>query len=211
MLFCLGSPQRDFPPGEPRRVDHRWSKLSWPRALSWLNALLRRAAQRGKSTNAGRANVIDDVGAVLVAKVVQGRHHRIRSSLPKPAKASLAHVVTELLEPSEVVERRRARGDTFEDARRLNRPGSARHALATRLADTKIHVESRHVDHAGGIVHHDQPAGSHDRADGGQRLVIERHVQELRWNTTPGRTTGLNRFEGVSIRNSAANVEEDLA
>ncbi len=84
-------------------------------------------------------------------------------------------------------------------------------ALAARLLAAEVHEVLGDVDHAGGVVHDDHAARAHERAHGGERLVVDRHVEELGGDAAARRAAGLDRLERPAVDDPAADVEDDLA
>ena len=93
----------------------------------------------------------------------------------------------------------------------LHGADAAGHAFAAALVHAEFHEELGDVDHAGTLVHDDQAAGAHDRAQGPQAFVVDRRVQMGGRDAAAGGTAGLRGLEGKAVRNAAADVEDDLA
>ena len=71
--------------------------------------------------------------------------------------------------------------------------------------------EAGHVDHAAVLVHDDQAAGAHDRAQFGERLVVQRHVEVLLGDAAAGGAADLRRLELLAAGNAAADVVDQVA
>jgi hypothetical protein len=70
--------------------------------------------------------------------------------------------------------------DPVEEGVHLHRAGPARDALAAALVAAELHVEAGDLGHADGLVHDDEPARAHHRAERPQVLVVDRGVEEAR-------------------------------
>ncbi len=75
----------------------------------------------------------------------------------------------------------------------------------------ELHEELGDVDHAGGLVHHHQAAGAHDRAEVLERLVIGGDVQVRLGDAAAGGAADLHGLVRLAVGNAAADVEDDLA
>ncbi len=63
-----------------------------------------------------------------------------------------------------------------------------------------------------GLVHHDQAARAHDRADRDQRLVVDRQCRAaLGRDAAARRAAGLHRLELAAAGDAAADLDDDLA
>ncbi len=119
------------------------------------------------------------------------RPHRLVSWMTS-ARLLEVHHALEPLERLELPARcRRLRRDALEDLQHPPRALAARDALAAALALDEVHEELRHVHHAGVVVHHDQAARAHHRADRLQRLVVDVDVEVL--------TSGMQPPDGPPI------------
>ena len=61
------------------------------------------------------------------------------------------------------------------------------------------------------LVHDDHAARTHDRADLGERLVVDGHVEVIGRDAPSRRSAGLHRLERATVDDAAADVEHDLA
>ena len=66
-----------------------------------------------------------------------------------------------------------------------------------------------HIDHAVVFVHHDHAARAHDRAERGERLVVDRRIEQLRRDAAARGATGLNGLH-LACRGAAADVVNDV-
>ena len=160
---------------------------------------------------AGGALLVLDVGHVFVHEVLQGRLDGVGRRLAEAAERSLAHRVGDRLELLDVVFDTATVGDLVEIVQKLASADAAGRALAAALIDREVEIELGDVDHAVGLVHDDQAAGTHDRADLGEVLVVDRSIEELGRNDAARRTARLGRLELVAATDAAADVEDDLA
>ena len=92
------------------------------------------------------------------------------------------------LRPSPVAE-------AMEDFEHPLRADAAEGALATGLVLRELQEEARHVHHARGIVHHDQAAGTHHRAELRQLLVVNARIEQRRGNAAAGWAADLHGLE----------------
>ena len=160
---------------------------------------------------AGGALLVLDVGHVFVHEVSQGRLDGVGSRLTEAAERSLAHRVGDRLELLDVVFDTATVGDLVEVVQKLASADAAGRALAAALIDREVEIELGDVDHAVGLVHDDQAAGTHDRADLGEILVVDRSVEELGRNDAARRTARLSSLELVAAADAAADIEDDFA
>ena len=160
---------------------------------------------------AGGALLILDVGHVFVHEVSQGRLDGVGRRLTETAERSLAHRVRDCLELLDVVFDTATVGNLIEVVEKLTTADTAGRALTAALIDREVEVELGDIDHAVGLVHNDQAAGTHNRADLGEVLVVDRGVEELGRNDTARRTARLSGLELVTAADAAADIEDDFA
>ena len=160
---------------------------------------------------AGGALLILDVGHVFVHEVSQGRLNGVGRRLTETAERSLAHRVGDRLELLDVVFNTATVGNLIEVVEKLTTADTAGRALTAALIDREVEVELGDIDHAVGLVHNDQAAGTHDRADLGEVLVVDRSVEELGRNNTARRTARLSSLKLVAAADAAADIEDDFA
>ena len=130
---------------------------------------------------------------------------------PRPHRLVSVTISARLSQSSQVVAVRFAVADPFEQGVELHRADPARDALAARLVAAEAHEVLGDVDHARGVVHDDHAARAHDRADLGERLVIDGHVEVIRRDAPARWATGLHRLERATVDDATADVEHDLA
>ena len=159
---------------------------------------------------AGGALLILDVGHVFVHEVSQGRLNGVGRRLTETAERSLAHRVGDRLELLDVVFDTATVGNLIEVVEKLTTADTAGRALTAALIDREVEVELGDIDHAVGLVHNDQAAGTHDRADLGEVLVVDRSVEELGRNDTARRAARLSGLELVTAADTAADIEDDF-
>ena len=160
---------------------------------------------------AGGALLVLDVGHVFVHEVLQGRLDGVGRRLAEAAERSLAHRVGDRLELLDVVFDTATVGNLIKIVEKLTTADTAGRALAAALIDREVEVELGDIDHAVGLVHNDQAAGTHDRADLGEVLVVDRSVEELGRNDTARRTARLSGLELVTAADTAADIKDDFA
>ena len=137
--------------------------------------------------DAGGTDLVDDVGHVLVPEVAQRAEDRVGRTLAEAAERGLLDDAGQPLERGQVVRRRDAARDQVEEHPHLGRADAAGGALAARLVAAEVLEVPGDVHHARGVVHDDQAAGAHERADLDERLVADRHVEVLGRDAAAGR------------------------
>ena len=160
---------------------------------------------------AGAALLVADVLEVLVHEVLERRAHGVGGGLAEAAERRLVHRVADLPHVGDVLLRAVAGADLLQVVEELAPADAARRALAAALVHREVEVELRDVHHAVRLVHDDEAARAHDRADLRERLVVDRRVEELRRDDAAGGPAGLRRLELVAAADAAADVEDDLA
>ena len=93
----------------------------------------------------------------------------------------------------------------------LDRADAAGDALAARLVmqnSMKNRATSTMLEVSSMTI---MPAGAHDRAEPGERLVIDRDVEDSLGDAAAGRPAGLDGLERAAVGDAAADLEDDLA
>ena len=171
------------------------------------------AAGRGVEVRAhARVAVVRaDMRLILVAEVSDGREYGVRGRLTETAHGGLLERFGELLEHFDVALLALALGDALQNLQHALRADAAGEALAAALVDDEVHEVARGVDHAGVLVHDDEAAGAHDRAERLQGFVVDVGVEVLLCETAAGRAAGLYGLEALAVRDAAADLEDDVA
>ena len=91
----------------------------------------------------------------------------------------------------------------------LHGAGAAGHALAAGFIPAEGHEEGGDAHHVGVVVHHHHAAGTHDRAQLLQALVIHRRVEQGGRHAAAGGTAGLHGLDGGSIRAALPHLGHD--
>jgi hypothetical protein len=104
-----------------------------------------------------------------------------------------------------------ALADAVENLQHPLRADAAGDALAARFLLDKFQEEPRHVDHAAILVHHDQAAGAHDRAEFGERFIVQGDVQMLLGDAAAGGAADLRCLELLGRRGPAADIVDQIA
>ena len=115
------------------------------------------------------ANVLD----VFVAEMADGREHGVGGRLPQAAQRRVLDHFAQLDQPLDVGFFALAFADAVEDFQHPLGAHAAGDALAARFFLDELQEEAGHVDHAAVLVHDDQAAGAHDRAEFGERFVVQ--------------------------------------
>ncbi len=93
---------------------------------------------------------------------------------------------------------------------KLDGPGPAGDALATRLVHAKFHEEAGDVNHVCLLIHHDHSTRAHDRTDGDERLVVDRCVEVLGRNAAAGWASRLHGLDFAALRSTSAHDLDDV-
>ena len=155
--------------------------------------------------------LVADVLDVFVAEVADGREHRVGRGLAQAAERRVLDHLAQVDEPLDVGLLAAAFADPVQDLEHPLRAYAARHALAARFFLHKFQEETGDVDHAAILVHHDQAAGAHDRAEFRERLVVQGHVQVVLGNAAAGGPAHLRGLELLARRGAAAHVVDQIA
>ena len=132
-------------------------------------------------THARMAMPVADVLDVLVAEMADRRQHGVRGRLAQTAQRRLLDPLAQLDQAFHVGLFALARADAFEDLQHPFGAHAAGHALAARFLLHKLEEEPGHVDHAAVLVHHDQAAGAHDRAQFGRATRSPAAPSDAAW------------------------------
>ncbi len=133
------------------------------------------AAARGvdqRRADARPAVLVADVLDVFVAEVADGREHGVGRGLAQPAERRVLDHLAQVDEPLDVGLFAAAVADAVEDFQHPLGAHAAGDALAARFLLDEFEEEAGDVDHATVLVHDDQAAGAHDRAQFGERFVV---------------------------------------
>ena len=142
------------------------ARRALPRAHSAALALRRVDLVLHKPRALARAALlVPDVLHVLVHEVLQGRPDRVGRRLAEAAERGLVHGVADLAHVGDVLLGAAALADLLEVVQQLPAADAARRALAAALVDREVEVELGDVDDAVRLVHDDEAARAHDRAD----------------------------------------------
>ena len=164
-----------------------------------------------RRADARAAVLVADVLDVLVAEVADRREHRVGCRLPQAAQRGVLDHFAQLDQPLDVGLFALALADAVEDLQHPLGAHAAGDALAARFLLDELQEEAGHVDHAAVLVHDDQAAGAHDRAQFRERLVVQRHVEVLLGDAAAGRAADLGRLELLARGDAAADVVDQVA
>ena len=164
-----------------------------------------------RRAHARAAVLVADVLDVFVAEVADGREHRVGRRLAQAAERGVLDHLAQVDQPLDVGLLAAAFADAVEDLQHPLRAHAAGHALAARLFLDEFEEEAGDVDHAAILVHDDQAAGAHDRAELGERLVVQRDVQVLLGDAAAGGAADLRGLELLAATNAAADVVDQIA
>ncbi|OPZ97152.1 MAG: hypothetical protein BWY71_01708 [Planctomycetes bacterium ADurb.Bin412] len=168
---------------------------------------------------AGRTLPVENVGLIFLAEPVESAEDRIGSGLPQTAQRGGLDGLGQLpqlhhaLEPQEgigvVLPAARA-GNGLENLEHPLGALAAGNALPTAFRLDKFHEEFGQIDHAGIFIEDDQPAGTHNSANGLYRLVVNFDIQTVFGDAATGRSADLYAFAAFAIGNSAADIIDHL-
>jgi hypothetical protein len=103
---------------------------------------------------------------VFVAEVPDGGQHRVGRGLAESAKRRVLDHLAQFDEAVDVIHLAMAFADAVARISQHSLgPHAAGHAFAARFFLDELQEEAGHVHHAGVLVHHDQAARTHDRAE----------------------------------------------
>ena len=119
--------------------------------------------------------------------------------------------MAEVLEPLDVAGLALPLADPRDDLEHALGADATRRALAARLLLDELEEEPSDVDHAAVLVHDDEAARAHDRAELLQGVVVDGDVQVLGGDAAARRATHLCSLELLAARDPPSDVEHDLA
>ena len=157
-----------------------------------------------------RAFSIEDVRFVLVVEVPQGRQHRVGSGLAESAQGARTDSFSQLRQRVHVFRVPASRADSLQDLKHPFRADPAEGALSARLVLGEVQEKPRDVHHAGGIVHDHHPPRTHDRAGGGDLLVVDGRASQGGGDALHRWTPHLDRLERPPRDGAAADPVDDL-
>ena len=180
------------------------------------NIDVRRARARARGIHQRRANarpavLVADVLDVLLAEMADRRKHGVRGRLAQAAQRRVLDHFAEFDEPIDVGLFAAAFADAVEDFEHPLGADAAGDALAARFFLHEFEEVAGDVDHAAILVHDDQAAGAHDRAEFGERFVIQRDVEVLLGDAAAGGAADLGGLELLAAGDSAADVVDQVA
>ena len=102
---------------------------------------------------------------VVLAEVAQRGLHRLAGALTQTAERGMGDRVGEILEKLDILFASLVADDALESFQHALRTLAAGDALAAGFLLREFHEEAGDLRHAGVLVHDDETAGAHDRAD----------------------------------------------
>ena len=173
------------------------------------------ALEQGAETSAGHtpaaavlvANVLD----VLVAEMADRREDGVGRRLPEAAERGVLDHFAQFDESLDVGLFAAPFADAVEDFQHPLCAHAAGNALAARFLADELDEVAGDVDHATGFVHDDQPARAHDRAEFGERLVVQADVEVMLGDAAAGGAADLRGLELLARRGPPANVVDQVA
>src|SRR5271166_5439147 len=155
-----------------------------------------------------RASASFDVGDVLVAEVLDRRHHRAGRTIAQRAERLPQDRVGDVQQLVEILVGALAGFQPLVDLVQPEGALSARRALPARLVFVELGPPSHRAHHTGGFVEDLQRLGAQHRADSTHSLVVQRHIEVLVGEQRCRRTTGRPELEPVPGAHPAGVVEQ---
>ena len=158
-----------------------------------------------------RAFFMVDMRFVFIPEIPDRGKNRVRRCLPEAAKRIILDLVSQFFQFLNISLSSFAVGDPFKD---LEHPLGAHPAEGTFPAGflpCEIEEELGHIDHAGGFIHDDHTAGTHDGAGGIDRIIIDDGIGKKFGDTSAGRSSHLDGFEFLVVFDPAAKLEDHVA
>ena len=159
----------------------------------------------------GVTPLVKHMPLVFVAEMAERGQHGIGCGLPQAAHRRVFDDQGQFFEQLEMFGSPASPRDVVQDLVHPLRALAAGEALAARLVAEKVHKVLGDVHHARRFIHHDHPAGTHDRTGLGQRVVVDRQIKPAGGNAAAGRAAGLHCLDLRLARRPAADVVDDLA
>ena len=104
------------------------------------------------------AMLLVDMGFILVAEVTERADDRDGCALAEPAQTVACDFIAQVLQPLDIAFLAFAVADFLQQLEDAARSDTAGRAFPARFGLREIHEVAGNVDHAGGLVHDDQPA-----------------------------------------------------
>ena len=158
-----------------------------------------------------RALLVNDVSEVLVTEVSKSRVYRVGCCLAQSAEGVSLDCLAQFFELIKILHCALTLSDSCEDLEHSLCTDTARCALTAGLVADKFHIELSNVNHAVVFVHYDSTAGTHHGSLSYEVIEIDRLIEVLSCEASAGRTTCLDSLELLTIRDSAADVIDELS
>jgi hypothetical protein len=95
---------------------------------------------------------------VFVAEIPQRGEHRVRGGFAETAEAAGAYLMSKVFKFSHVLPLAFAGAEPLQEVQHAPGADAAEGAFAARLVLSKLKEIARNIDHAGGVIEHDQAA-----------------------------------------------------
>ena len=156
-------------------------------------------------------NVRIDFGA----KMFQHGLNRRRCNLSEAADRSKAHGLRELLEECEVRAILRFRYAPLRPAHQhvshFLRAGAAGNTFSAGFVAIEAHRVEGHIQHAGGVVAHDDSAGAEHGTGFREGLEVQTDIHHRSGKITGGRAGRSKGFQWTAATNAAGMIEDNVA
>jgi hypothetical protein len=136
-----------------------------------------------------------DMRKKLFTEILQGGEDRVRGGLAEAAERRPFYCPCQLLELSYIRHFPFALADPLEDIDQMPCAHSARNTLATGFGLGKAQEIFGGIHNAGVSINYNKAARPHYRTRSREVFIINRRIEELFSQTTPGRTSCLDRLE----------------
>ena len=151
--------------------------------------------------------MVANMGLVFITEELDGSQHGICRRTSQRSQRSVLHHAADFLKQLDIALFAAAFANLVENVAHLPQAFAARRAFSAAFLVQEVNVVARNLHHAAAIVHDNHAAGAHHGAVLGQRIKINRQVQQAFGNAAARRTARLNGFEGAVIDNAAAFTE----
>src|SRR5271166_4678198 len=119
-------------------------------------------------------------GAEILREMLQRAHHGIWDEPAQRAQRTELHRVAEVPQQIEICLHSLAADDAIDHLHAPDRADAARRALPARLFGAELHGEARLLREVHRVVEHHNAAMADEAVAGGERLIVERRVEQCR-------------------------------
>jgi hypothetical protein len=112
-------------------------------------------------TDQSRASLVLNMSFIFISEISNCGEDRVWSSFSQTAVGGLFNMMPQEFQPFDILHFPFTLDDSIQDIEHHLHPHPAGNAFATGFIDRKVREEPGCIDHAGGVVHHDQTTGAH--------------------------------------------------